>query len=483
MGDVTTLQRDYSRGVKRDFPRDQMPAGSLWDCVDFIPALIGAPLRKRGGWSYGSAAFGAGTFAAAVSFADFTTGSRLVGIDDAGSLYSVNIATQAVTAEGSTGAAGVPISPPVLHRDVLVIPSPDGTANVKKYVAAGGSPSDLDSSAPDGMYAAVYKDRTLLGNISGNQQRLFFGPGGTPAATWDATSYIDVSFPITGLAALKNAVLVFGRGATERIRGSIPPPNTDMVREQLFDTGCIDARSIVPQGDNVIFANQEGIWLTDGVALENLAETSGFLTYWLALMKTYASTWTLAAGLHRGMYVLSVMNGSSFIDGIAIDLDRKTMFRLSNLKARMFARAEGVAEELYFALRSAARLGALSSIFDPADANRNDAEGTAVAPVLETPFFKDAPTTKRWHRGYLSYELTAPSTVASLTLSYITAPESTSYTAISSTFGEVAAYTRARVPLRFVARGIGFKVAQTNASADTRIHELEVEAHALESSR
>jgi hypothetical protein len=57
----------------------------------------------------------------------------------------------------------VPISHPVLHRDVLVIPSPDGTLSVKKYVAAGGAPADLDATAPAGMYATVYKDRTILG--------------------------------------------------------------------------------------------------------------------------------------------------------------------------------------------------------------------------------------------------------------------------------------------------------------------------------
>jgi hypothetical protein len=39
---------------------DQMPAGSLWNLVDYIPNVIGAPLRKRGGWGYGSDALGAG---------------------------------------------------------------------------------------------------------------------------------------------------------------------------------------------------------------------------------------------------------------------------------------------------------------------------------------------------------------------------------------------------------------------------------------
>lgn len=483
MAQPTLLQRDYSRGVKRDFPRDAMPAGALWDCVDFIPDIIGAPLRKRGGWPYGSDAFGAGSYAAAVAFADFTTGGRLVGINDSGTLYSIALSNGAVTSEGSSG---VPIAPPVLHRDVLVIPSADGTANVKKYLAAGGAPADLAATAPDGMYAAVYKDRTLLANVSGNQQRIYFGPAGAPTQAWDTTtSFIDASFPVAGLAALKNAVLVFGNAACERIRGTIPPPHSDMLREPLYDIGCIDARSIVAYGDLVIFANGDGIWMTDGAAQpENLAETSGFLTYWLTTMSAYAaSTWTVAAGMHRGMYVVSILNGSTFVDALMVDVDRRSMVRLSNLKARMFARAEGIAEELYFALRSAARLGSLSAIFSPTDGTRNDADGTAVNPVFETPFFKDGPVTKRWNRAYLSYELTAPSTTSTLQLSYITAPEATSFTNLGSAFPEASVYTRARAAMQFRSRGVAFKCTQTAASADTRIHELGAEVHALEGSR
>lgn len=478
MGQVTLLQRGYSRGIKRDVPRDQMEQGSLWNCVDFIPNSLDAPLRKRGGWSHGSDALGAGSYAAAAAFADFTTGSKLVVINDSGALYSVNPSTLAVTSEG---AAQVPVAPMPLHRNVLVIPSPDGSTSVKKYTS--GAPAALAASAPAGIHAAVYKDRTVLANVAAEPQRVYFGPGGVPTGTWDTTSsYIDASFPITALAAMRNVVVVFGRGRCERIRGSTPPPNTDMVREPLFDTGCIDARTVVPYGDNIIFANQEGIWLTDGSVLENLAESAGLLTYWLDLMDDYASTWTLAAGLHRGHYVVSVMDGSTFVDGIALEVNSRLWFRLSNVKARMFARAVGASEELYFARRDSPRVGALSSMFFPTDSVRNDADGTAVTPLLETSFFKDKATTKRWHRAYLGYELTAPSTTATLALSYITAPEATSYTALAS-FSEQSSYDRVRKPMQFRARGVAFKIAQSAASADTRIHEIEAEVHSLEGSR
>src|SRR3990167_3720465 len=225
----------------QDLPRDALPKGAVWNLVDYIPNVIGSPLRKRGGWSHGSDALGAGTYVAAVAFADFTTGSEVVAINDASTLFSIDPATHAVT---SIGAAVVPVSNPVLHRNVLVIPSSDGSANPKSY-DSGGTLQDLSGTAPDGMHATVYKDRTVLARDSSNPQRVFFGPAGVPTGTWDtANSYIDASFPVNGLAAFRNAVLMFGNGRTEKIRGSTPPPSTDMEKVPLFSVGCIDARSI-----------------------------------------------------------------------------------------------------------------------------------------------------------------------------------------------------------------------------------------------
>lgn len=479
MAAVTLLQRDYSRGMKRDSSRDQLPAGSLWNLVDWIPNAIGAPIRKRGGFEYGSAAFGAGSYAAASAFADFSSGSQLVGINDGATLFSIDPTSGIVT---SKGAAGIPLSHPFLHRNLLVIPSADGVAGVYSYDGAA-APAPIAASAPPGLYGDVYKDRTVLGNILGQEQRLFFGPGGSPSGIWDQTnSYIDASFPLRGVKAMRNLILLFGRGHTERIIGTTPPPNTDMERQPLFDIGCLDARSIVASGDNVIFANEQGIWLTDGSIPENLCKSAGMLSYWIDTLANYAPTWTLAAGLHRGAYVISIMNGANFIDAISLDLTDRTWFRISNLTARMFARAIGTSEELYFALRDEARIGSLSSLYNPTDAVRNDADGTPVLPVLESSFFKDAPTMKRWHHAYLDFMLSQPSTGAKLELAYITSPEATAYTVIGNYLAQETV-DRKPLPLRFKARGLGIRIRQTAASADTRIHELEADVHALERSR
>jgi hypothetical protein len=47
-----------ARAFARDYPRDRMPAGYLWDVVDYVPLIIDAGLTGRGGWVWGSNAMG-----------------------------------------------------------------------------------------------------------------------------------------------------------------------------------------------------------------------------------------------------------------------------------------------------------------------------------------------------------------------------------------------------------------------------------------
>ena len=53
MSDPTVLLDRADRGMRQDEPRDRMMRGSVWDMLDYIPGL-GAALRKRGGWAWGS---------------------------------------------------------------------------------------------------------------------------------------------------------------------------------------------------------------------------------------------------------------------------------------------------------------------------------------------------------------------------------------------------------------------------------------------
>lgn len=490
MAKPVKLLSSARRGMRRDTPRHQMPKESVWNLVDLIPEVIGAPLEKRGGWSYGSDAF-TGVHAGsdecvAVFYADFTAAPKLcVASRDVGvatNLLTVNTSTNAVSSVGNL--SNTMVQNPVLHADKLIFPFSGGATAPQKY--DGSTLAALGGSPPNGTYATVYKDRTVLARTSTNKTRVYFSDPADPEG-WDTTNtYLSVLSPITGLAALPNALLVFQDKVTSRIRGSTPPPGTDMiVDDPLFSVGCSDARSIVTRGAFCVFANPLGVYISNGTLNpEDLTASAGLKSYWLEIMAAYSSsTYTLAAGMIRDYYIISVMNGSSFVDCLMFDVPKRTGWRLSNIGALCFGSAVTGGEELYFGLKSVGRLGKLSSIFSPASGVKNDADGTAVGWTLETPFYIDRPGKKTWRSAYVSYDMQdAASDNPVLTVSYQKTPEG-SYTALSPTLAESTDYTRARLPLRVPAHGIGLKIVQSNASSVSRLYDLEAEVHTRELSR
>jgi hypothetical protein len=165
-------------------------------------------------------------------------------------------------------------------------------AGTLTVAALGGSP-------PQGQYAAVWGDYTLLANTTAQPQRLYFSDPGDPE-TWDTTnSFWDFTTPINGLATTRSFILAFHDGTMSRLRGTTPPPGSDFYNDDpIFNVGCTDARSIAVDGDRIVWANGEGIWVTDGSAKPaNLAELCGRLSFWQETLVGYdKSSWTLAGG-------------------------------------------------------------------------------------------------------------------------------------------------------------------------------------------
>lgn len=488
MGQVSPFQFQFSLGMKRDFARDAMPRGALWNCVDYIPDELGAPLVKRGGDTNTSndiSAVDAGaSYVVGGAYVPFAGGDKNCAIDEDGDLYTI-AANGTVT---QIGAAVVPKAPLAFHREKLIITASDGTTAPKYY--DGSTLGTLAGSPPAGIFGEVYKDRTVLARTSANPNRVFFSGPGDPTS-WDTTnSWIDSSFPVTGLAALRNALLVFSRQRVERILGATPPPGTDMSRQTLFEQGCVDARSIVNVDDQVIFANAEGLYMTDGAAIVDVTLAAGMKRYWQELLSAYASTWTIAGGFHRGQYVCALMDGSTFKDAFLLHVQGRHMVRISNLKATSFWRTVGAAPECFYGSRSAARVREISSYWSPAAGVKNDADGTAVTPVLETGWNRIGPSRANVRDVYAAYDVRdAASDNPTLAVSYITSPEETSYTAVTGPTGnayalaETTKYTRVRRSVRKAAYGVAFKIAQSNASSDTRIYLLEIDAHRREDTR
>jgi len=304
-------------------------------------------------------------------------------------------------------------------------------------------------------------------------------------------------------------ILVFHAGSVERIRGAIPPGTdiaSDMFLESLFDrAGCTDARSIAYWNDNCIFADERGIHLTDGSIVRNLITQAGLLSFWRTL---YRAKTTIAAETYLDYYLITVRRS----DGVPavtliVDLNRRSIFRFTNIDATCYIQAVGAQEKLWAGHGTTNRLMELSSCFFPifSTAANADADGTPIMPSLETAWFRlGEEGRKRIRHAYLSYDVRPPGTAVAaawrahdgmdpdaqppatatglavvagspvLSVEYIKGPQETSWVA-GGNLPPSDNYLRRRLQVGKQPYGIAFRVKQVQPSSVTRIFDLAVE--------
>ncbi len=486
----------------------------MWNLQDYFPNLLGAPLRKRGGWVYASSAITASpnsinkvTFATATSALSglwcidsasaTTTGPYLWKIDSTGAV------TQGAGISAGSAGAGGRIGDLVYYGNYLIVGIYYGASHsAYRYTTSGSAFNGTNTN--NGGYLTVYKDRLVTAGERSTPKRVFFSDAGDPT-TIGVSAYIDVSNEVTGLASLANAIMVFSAKGAERIRGSVPPANVDedMLLEKVSDYGCVDFRTIQGFRNTVVYADVNGVYQTDGAGTIDLTEKGGISTYYRSVLAAFTSAWELVGGIFRNFYFLSIENegGGTFQDCLVCNLETREWFRMQNFNFRSFVESEaGSYQDFYGACANTNRVARLTDIFVPTSTNQSDANGTAVTPVVETGMHRGwarynrrwvpAPGMTHWKRLYLSYDMNdATEQNPFLTISYLTSPAATSYTAIQPTIAESLGYAR-------VGRGwgatdprggrieyeMGFKIVQTNSSADTRIYNVEAEYETIEGS-
>ena len=506
------LQNEFIGGMKRDFPRNRMPDRTAWALKDII-LDYGAPARERAGWAHASASVSAVTATASYMkggiYAVFSpTGGANplnLALDEDGVLYSI-AAAGTVT---KIGAALTVLQNPVFHGGVaasaatavytglVIIPDGTGAAVPKKY--DGTTLSNLNGSPPKARYAAVYRDYTALANGTVGStyfpNRVWFSPPGDPdcfgtagVTAWDTTdSWIDFSTPVRGLAATKNALFVFGDGQVARLRGSVPPPDSDMQNDDPWmQVGLLDPMSITVAEDIVYWCAPEGVFRSDGVYLDNVTAKGGMLRHWLDLVAVATTATTFATGVIRGKLIIAVMNGGTFSDAFMVDLDTYAWTQVTNLDATSFWNGtQAIGDETFFGRREAAFVGRCDSMFASvgASAFKNDGDGTAVASEIETPFYDlgrpGVKTVKGIHAGYALTDFGSDNPTCAV--SYITTPEDTSYTSIG-TLSETTAYDRRRLQLGGRFYGIGLKLTRASAG-DFQLSDLAAEVSYQEESK
>jgi hypothetical protein len=487
------VELDWSRGMVRDTARGAQPQASVYDAADYLLNRPGMAY-KRGGWGYANtAAFSGATTTTAVAYAPFQAGTRVLGVGNNGHVYDTTVAGVGTAVFGAATQFPV-VDRPKLIEDKLIFPRSDGTS-VPKVATLNGTTLtfvDLAGGPPPGKYLAIYKSRPVLAGQLGFPNRITFGPAAwTPGITTTWTfvpthdlatdySYIEGDYPVTGLAALQNALLVFSAGHMERIVGSTPPPDSDMERGTIGATGCIDARSIVQLDNSVIFANQTGVYQTNGVSFTSLTTDGGIESYWQSLFAGYTPglSQPVSAGMYRGNLLVYVGVPANVC--LICNVARRAWGRVTNVKATMFAEASGTTDELYFG-QFDRFIGTTSGMYTPTGANKNDADGTPVLPMLETRLFGDGPGVKRFGFGRVSYDLRdAAADNPTLKVSVAEGLEAPTFTqAPESPFGETTDVARRRFSVRRRGQAAAIRFEQTGASAKTELYAVEVEQYGL----
>lgn len=377
------------------------------------------------------------------------------------------------------GAAVLTKQRPIFLNDTLIV-LPDGDTYTipKKFDGATISTlslTGLTSVIP--TYGVGYKSRLVIAD----SDTLYFSDILDPE-NYDVDSFVKATHPITGLAALSNMIAIFSSGHVERLRGTTPPSTLtdgDMTLEPAFSEGCIDARSIVVYQDMMIWANKNGVHISDGAATPvNLINVGGIRDYWHALMEAYSPNWTLAGGIFKGRYVLAVTDGTGN-PGIAFmcDLAKKTWSLLNNIPAAMFSEIQGATSDLLMAVSNANYIGSCAPMFDPLSGSA-DGNGIPVEPILELAFFRNGTGSSRWRELFLGLDFNSDS--GQIQVFYTTRPDDTDYPvpmssdpAIPIQISGTDGYERVRIPIRAAANGLGIKIVQAGESTQTALFDLE----------
>lgn len=471
-----------ARAFARDFPRDKMPQGYLWDVVDYVPLIIDAGLTGRGGWSWGSSVMGGD--ASAGILAAYSNGEKLLVIGDNHQWYEIDQTTMVATAKG---AAPTALQNPLQWVDYVIAFDGAGAAVPQLITNPGGvfTSAAMDASAPKAKVGCVYGAFI----VAGDGANVRFSAPNAPTSPWPAVSYIPMDNQVTALAALRSVILAFHPGSVERIRGATPPNDAgggDMFSERLFDrVGCTEPKSIAYWNDNVIFADEHGVHLTDGAVIRNIVSQGGILYYWRTMWSGHIS---VAATTFLDYYIITIRRSDGTPITLICDLNRRQWFRFSNVYGLSYWGSSGSTgmERIWGGMAGTHRLGRISPMFFPSLGVGliADADGVSVMPEFETPWYRMGKEGRKRSRfGYLSYDarvLTPNARV--MELGYIDSPSDLVYSTMGG-LPNTTRYTRYKLPVYQGSYGVAFRVRQLQPTTVTRIYDLAVEGQPLEPSR
>jgi len=496
------------KGMTRDYAVDSLPSGYVWDMKDFIPQRRGTRMESRGAWQYFTASMGSTLWGG--YHAQFSKGEKLYWLAKTGGatliLNTVDPATGAASPGIDTGLATLKQNG-VFLRDVVYFL--DGSeAVVPIWLAFDGTAQtngSINATAPKAPVGVAYKERLVLGSGSD----VLFSPLPTegtapdmgPRAAWDPISKISLSKPVTGLAAMGSKLIVFHSSRISRIGGQVAPAtdvDSDMYQDTLTDQiGCTDPQTIVYWNENVCFADERGVYMTDGASVRNLTEQGGIGDFWREVYAARGTAPSISAAIYFDYLVVSVLGASGQNWILICDLNTRGWFRFSNLPAQAMVASEGNFEEIWLGLVGG-RLTRMSDMFSgttladptpaplalPVTVDQVDGNGTPVLPEMQTGWSRLSPDEQRKQIRFVfvSYRHQSydhPDLDDAIEVYYRKDPANTTdlvaYTKLGE-MGTVTEYTRKRLPVLGKHYGVQFWIRAKQPSRFFNISDIGVGA-------
>lgn len=495
--DQPMFDADFSKGIVRDVARWEIPPGGLYRAEDVVITGPGS-VQGRGGsvtaTSLISVAASTNPTTVGILCPNFSTGQKVVALssDGASTTYANDITT------GTPGSAinlgtHAPSENPPFGENMAIITDQTGVSIPKTLKAPGGVLTGANlggTGVPIAKVSCVWNAFLLLANNPTNPNRIWFSAPSNFEGTWDTTnSWVDVDRPIMALATLSGNLLIFTRNTLSRVLGGTPPTSTSsgtLQLQPLANIGTIDARSVVIIGDMCYFANEDGVYVTNGTSVDSIttkSDNTGIGTLWTSTLSLFSPALgaVVAAGQWQNkFYVVSIIHNSGAKTMFSYYIPNGTWTQITNHNGTMFAFQNAPSEQLFMSTLSggdsthsmAYNVSAFFSQSTIVDANNQK-----VKPLIETRTYIGAqPGLKRWGHGHVTYYMPNASDVLTVqqalgidgTLTFGTVDE-------GSAMPQASSISRNRFHVNRDSQGLTLRLQQTTTNDVFTLYGIELE--------
>jgi len=262
------------------------------------------------------------------------------------------------------------------------------------------------------------------------------------------------------------------------------------------------AHTITPWRENIIFADERGVFLTDGSTVRNLTELGGMGDFWRVTYGTkhqLATVGAVSAGIFLDYLCVTVNTSVSTRNNsftLVCDLNTRSWFRFTNFPAVCYIPSEDAMEQLWVGHLDTDRLVRVSRMFQDVVPppvplpDYVDGNGEPVLSSMTTGFnrLSEAEGMQRLHHVFLSYHhqsFTRAQENAALKVEYRTDPPTpedidmatgsvTGWT-LAGSLPDVAEYSRKKLPVGKRAFGVMVRITDIQSSRITRVYSIGVE--------